>query len=108
MALTGVNDEHPAVACGLEHGGDRFDGGCKPRHVVAKRLTEATRLHEIALHIDDDERSHRPIEFNRLRFRDYDTVSWLLCSCHPLRPPGQENSETRKAKPQGKVKQSPC
>jgi hypothetical protein len=25
-----------------------------------------------------------------------------------LRPPGQENSETRKAKPQGKVKQSPC
>jgi hypothetical protein len=69
MAFTGVNDQHADIARGLEHGGDRFHGSRKLRHVVTKRLAKAAGLHEIALHVDNDERGYRPVELDWLRLR---------------------------------------
>jgi len=45
---------------GVEHGAARRDGRGQPRDVVAERLSEAARLQEVPLHVEDDGRG--PIE----------------------------------------------
>ncbi len=70
MALAGVHDQHAGFARRGEHGRDRLHCTRKLRDVVAERFAEAARLHEIALHVDDEKRGRRPVEFDR---------RWLRC-----------------------------
>jgi hypothetical protein len=46
-----------------------FTGPRKLADVIAERFAEAARLHEIALHVDDEKRGRRPVERDRLRLR---------------------------------------
>ena len=55
------------LAHGSEHLGKRSDSNLQARHVIAKGFAEATGLEEVALHVDDYERS--PIEIDRQRSR---------------------------------------
>lgn len=69
MPLARVHDEHLARARGGEHllgGCDRFP---QQGHVVAERLAEAARVHEIALHVDDEQRAGARIELELVRLR---------------------------------------
>ena len=44
------------------------------RDIVAERFAEAAGLHEIALHVDDEKRSGRPVELDRLGLRGNDAA----------------------------------
>jgi hypothetical protein len=63
-----VHHHHPGFARGFQDRGDRGDGAGELRHVVAERLAEAAGLHEIALHVDDDERCRAPVDRDRAGF----------------------------------------
>jgi hypothetical protein len=67
-----VDDGHAGGATGVEQAADhRHDRG-NPAHVVAERLAEPPGLDEIALHVDDDQRSvlERQVEIARIRIDD--------------------------------------
>jgi hypothetical protein len=70
MALAGVDDQHAHVARGFEHGADRLHRACELAHIIAERLAKAARLHEVALHVDDQKRRRRPVEIDRCGFGD--------------------------------------
>ena len=69
MALAGVNDQHAGRARRIQHRGDRLHRSRKLADVIAERLAKTARLHEIALHVDDEKRGRRPVERDRLRLR---------------------------------------
>ncbi|MGY4426647.1 hypothetical protein ACVWY2_009096 [Bradyrhizobium sp. JR6.1] len=69
MALAGMDHEQAGVARRGEDGGDRLHRAGELADVVAERLAEAPSLHEIALHVDDDERGLAPVERDRRRLR---------------------------------------
>ena len=54
MPFAGVNDQHAEAAGGVEHLPARIDRGLQPGNVIAQCFAEASRLEEIALHVDDD------------------------------------------------------
>ena len=67
MALAGMDDQHPHVARRRQHGCDRLHRPRQLRDIIAERFAEAAGLHEIALHVDDDQRRARPVQIDRLR-----------------------------------------
>ena len=67
MAFAGVDHKHAGVACRVQYRGDRLHRAREPGDVVAERFTETARFHEVALHVDDDERGLGPVELDRLR-----------------------------------------
>ena len=69
MAFAGVHDQHAGRARRIQHGGDRLHRPRKLADVIAERLAKTARLHEIALHVDDEKRGRRPVERDRLRLR---------------------------------------
>ena len=69
MALAGMYDQHAGCARRIQHGGDRLHRPRELADVIAKRFAKTARLHEIALHVDDEKRGRRPIEHDRLRLR---------------------------------------
>ena len=77
MALAGMHHQHAQIARRGQHGGDWLHRAGKLGDIVAQRFAEAAGLHEIALHVDDDERCNRPIEVDRLGFRG-DCANWQL------------------------------
>ena len=62
VAFAGVDHEHADVAGTVEHVLDGLDGGKQQRGVVAQRFTKAAGQHEIALHVDDEQRRAVDIE----------------------------------------------
>ncbi len=69
MALAGMHDEQSDIAGRVQHRRDRFHRACKLRDIVAQRFAEAAGLHEIALHVDDQQRRGRPVEIDRRGLR---------------------------------------
>ena len=69
MAFAGVHDQHAGLARRIQHGRDRLHRARELADVIAERFAEAARLHEIALHVDDEKRGGGPIERDRLRLR---------------------------------------
>ncbi len=67
MTLAGMQDEQSAIAGCVQHRRDRFHRTRKLRDIVAQGFAEAARLHEIALHVDDQKRRGRPVEIDRRR-----------------------------------------
>ena len=59
----------PARARRVEHALGRRDGAPQQRHVVAERLAEATRIDEVALHVDDDQRRRVRLECELIGLR---------------------------------------
>ena len=74
MSLAGVDDQHAGVARRRQHRADRLHRARELRDIVAERFAKAARLHEVALHVDDDERGGGPVEIDRLRLGDDDAV----------------------------------
>jgi len=69
MTLPSVHHQHAGVPRRRQHRSDRFYGARQLRDVIAERFAKATWLHEVALHVDDDERGGGPVEVDRLRLR---------------------------------------
>ena len=46
---------------------DRLHRARELADIIAERFAETARLHEIALHVDDEKRGRRPVELDRLR-----------------------------------------
>ena len=69
MTLAGMHDEQSNFAGCVQHRRDWLHRARKLRDVVAQRFAEATGLHEIALHVDDQQRRGRPVEIDRRRLR---------------------------------------
>ena len=69
MALAGVHDQHAGLTRRIQHGRDRLHRPRELADVIAERFAKAARLHEIALHVDDEKRGRRPVERDRLRLR---------------------------------------
>ena len=70
MSLAGMDDEDAVISRRRQHGGDRLHRAGQLRDVIAEGLAKTARLHEVALHVDDDKRRLRPVEFDRLRLGD--------------------------------------
>jgi len=68
VALARMDDHHLAGTGGVEHAPARPDHVLQRRDVVAERLAEPTRLDEVALHVDDDQRRRAWIELELVRF----------------------------------------
>jgi hypothetical protein len=64
MAFAGMDHQHAVLARRLQHSPDRLYRSGEQRHVVAERSTEAARLQEVALHVDDDERGSRHVDLD--------------------------------------------
>ena len=80
MPLAGVNDQHPGAARRVKHLPAWLDGGLQARDVIAERLAKAARLQEIALHVDDNQRS--PVEIDgKRRGLGLEIYVWHI---HPL------------------------
>jgi hypothetical protein len=77
-----MDDKNSGFARYAEYGSDRSYRARQLRDVIAKRFAEAAGLQEIALHVDDDERSLRPIEINRAGLGYDDAVGWIRCARH--------------------------
>ncbi len=69
MAFAGVHDQHAGIARSIQHRRDRLHRARELRDIIAQRCTEAAGLHEIALHVDDEECGLGPVELDRLWFR---------------------------------------
>jgi hypothetical protein len=69
MAFAGVHDQHTGLTRRVQHGRNRLDRARELADVVTERLAETTRLHEIALHVDDEKRGRCPVEHDRPRLR---------------------------------------
>ncbi len=67
MAFAGVHDLQAGLAPGGEQLAIGLDGAAKLRDVVAEHLAEPARLEEVALHIDDEQRTFGGHEFKRIR-----------------------------------------
>jgi hypothetical protein len=63
-----VDHQKPASPSGIEHNPARFDRNSKTGYIIAERFAEATRLEEIALHVDDDKRGSVEVEPQGARF----------------------------------------
>jgi hypothetical protein len=63
MRLARVHDPAAGAAPGIEHGARGRHDGFEQRHVVAQRLAEAAGFDEITLHVDEDQRGARQVEF---------------------------------------------
>src|SRR5260370_35861038 len=87
MALGGMHDQHPEVPRRVEHGCERFHRARQLRNVVAERLTEAARLHEIALHVDAEKCGVRPVEIDRFWLRSHGTAARLSCVPYAFHSP---------------------
>ena len=70
VALARVDHQHAGRARSAEDGPARADRGLQQRDVVTERFAEPAGLEEIALHVDDDERSAIELDCNRLRLGD--------------------------------------
>jgi hypothetical protein len=68
VALASVDHHHPDGARRIEHALARGDHRLQWGNVVAERFAETSRLDEIALHVDDDQRRRRQIERIFVRF----------------------------------------
>ena len=96
VALAGVDDQHARPrGQRVEHPRGRRDGAPQQRHVVAERLAEATRVDEVALHVDHDQRGRRGVELERVRLRvylghhaSYSSTNVRAPSRQPARRPG--------------------
>ena len=91
MALAGVHDQHAHRARRGQHRADRLHRARQLRDVVAERFAEAAGLHEVALHVDDDERGRRPIQIDRLRLGG-DRATLDLLEFMPCDAPGRKLS----------------
>ena len=69
MTFAGVHDQHASLPRRIQHRGDRLYRPRELTDIIAERFTETARLHEIALHVDDEKRGRRPVELNRPRLR---------------------------------------
>ena len=67
MPLAGVDDKQPRLACHLKHRLAGRNRAGQQRDIVAERFPEAAGLQKIALHVDDNQRSTREVERDRLR-----------------------------------------
>jgi hypothetical protein len=67
MPLARVDHQHAHRAGGIEHALARGDHRLQRRDVVAERFAETAGQHEVALHVDDDERGRRRIEIEFVR-----------------------------------------
>jgi hypothetical protein len=63
--FAGVHDQHSAVARRLQYRGNRLDRPRQLRDVIAEGFPKTAGLHEVALHVDDQERRGRPVEVDR-------------------------------------------
>jgi hypothetical protein len=62
VPLTGMDDEHVGGSAGLEDAPGGLDDCAQQRNVVAERFAETTRIDEVALHVDDDQRRRARLE----------------------------------------------
>jgi len=69
MPLTRVDDLKPALAPRFEQPAVRLDGAAKLRDIVPEHLPEATRLQEVALHVDDHQSALRGFKGELVRLR---------------------------------------
>ena len=82
MPLAGMDDQHAQFASLAEDVLARPDGSLELGDVVAERLAEAARLEEVALHVDDDERTavERDVECGGFGEQANARHAALLCS----------------------------
>ena len=66
-----MNDHHLASTHRVEHALARRDDRLQGGYVVAERFAESARLDEIALHVDDDQRSGARIEIELVWLREH-------------------------------------
>ena len=67
VTFAGVDDEHSGGSGGLEDAPRRLNGTSQQRDVVAERLAESTRIDEVALHVDDQQRGGPRVEIKLVR-----------------------------------------
>jgi hypothetical protein len=67
VPLARVDHQHAGAPRGVEHALAGRDDGLQRRDIVAERFAEAARLHEIALHVDDEERRRVRLEGELVR-----------------------------------------
>ncbi len=68
MTFARVNDEHPVLPRRGENLPQWRHDGLQARYIVAERLAKTARLKEVALHVDDHQRSAFEIDGQRCRF----------------------------------------
>lgn len=71
VAFAGMDDENAGAPRGGQDVSARSHSALEARNIVAEGSAEASRLQEIPLHIDNDQRHPADIDGERLRLRRY-------------------------------------